>query len=161
MVLYLNYYHVQMAFRPEPVVENREGAYQGDEGCEGDRWALKQTAPCFGALSRWSVIRVGNSSSPWTWNLTCMLAACGCNDQVKTRCAWSLRASWPWTNWPNRALAALGPWFSSSSSSPSTSANWLPTTCSASCEGSREEAHKMCSALVVGGWRASATSRAL
>jgi magnesium-transporting ATPase (P-type) len=37
MVLYLNYYHVQMAFRPEPVVENREGAYQGDEGCEGDR----------------------------------------------------------------------------------------------------------------------------
>jgi hypothetical protein len=37
MVLYLNYYHVQMAFRPEPVVESREGAYQGDEGCEGDR----------------------------------------------------------------------------------------------------------------------------
>jgi magnesium-transporting ATPase (P-type) len=37
MVLYLNYYPVQMAFRPEPVVENREGAYQGDEGCEGDR----------------------------------------------------------------------------------------------------------------------------
>jgi len=37
MVLYLNYYHVQMAFRPEPVVESREGAYQGDEGCEGDQ----------------------------------------------------------------------------------------------------------------------------
>jgi magnesium-transporting ATPase (P-type) len=37
MVLYLNYYYVQMAFRPEPVVESREGAYQGDEGCEGDR----------------------------------------------------------------------------------------------------------------------------
>jgi hypothetical protein len=37
MVLYLNYYHVRMAFRPEPVVESREGAYQGDEGCEGDR----------------------------------------------------------------------------------------------------------------------------
>jgi magnesium-transporting ATPase (P-type) len=36
MVLYLNYYHVQMAFRPEPGVESQEGAYQGDEGCEGD-----------------------------------------------------------------------------------------------------------------------------
>jgi len=37
MVLYLNYYPVQMAFRPEPGVESREGAYQGDEGCQGDR----------------------------------------------------------------------------------------------------------------------------
>jgi magnesium-transporting ATPase (P-type) len=37
MVLYLNYYHVQMAFRPKPVVEDREGAYQGDAGCGGNR----------------------------------------------------------------------------------------------------------------------------
>jgi hypothetical protein len=37
MVLYLNYYEVQMACRPKPVIENREGAYQGGERCGGDR----------------------------------------------------------------------------------------------------------------------------
>jgi magnesium-transporting ATPase (P-type) len=37
MVLYLNYHDVRMAFRPKPVVENREEAYQGDAGCGGNR----------------------------------------------------------------------------------------------------------------------------
>ena len=37
LVLYLNYYDVQMAFRPQPVVENREEAPQGSERCGGDR----------------------------------------------------------------------------------------------------------------------------
>ena len=37
MVLYLNYHDVRMTFRPKPVVEDREEAYQGDAGCGGNR----------------------------------------------------------------------------------------------------------------------------
>jgi len=37
MVLYLNYYEVQMAFRSKPVIENREEAPEGGECRGGDR----------------------------------------------------------------------------------------------------------------------------
>jgi hypothetical protein len=37
MVLYLNHYDVKMAFRSEPVIEDREETYQGSERCGGDR----------------------------------------------------------------------------------------------------------------------------
>lgn len=36
MVLYLNYYEVQVAFRPKPVIENREETHQGSERRGGD-----------------------------------------------------------------------------------------------------------------------------
>ena len=37
MVLYLNYYEVQVAFRLKPVMENQDEAQQGSERCGGDR----------------------------------------------------------------------------------------------------------------------------
>jgi hypothetical protein len=37
MVLYLNYYEVQVPFRSKPVIENREEAHQGSKHCGGGR----------------------------------------------------------------------------------------------------------------------------
>ena len=37
MVLYLNHYEVQVAFRLKPVMENQDEAQQGSERCGGDQ----------------------------------------------------------------------------------------------------------------------------